>query len=86
MDSNENVVSTEFCHVNPQDFLKLVEIFTTFVIQVYYNLEYQPVLPVEANANQAAPPAEHGEFREGGRVVIQPYIRPDRFPLRVGNN
>ena len=60
---------------------------------MHFNNEYhvianQPALPGHAaaqqNVNQAVPPAPgHGEFREGGRVVIQPYIRPDRFTLRV---
>ena len=59
---------------------------------MHFNNEYhvvpnQPALPdnpaPQQNANQAAPPAGNGEFREGGRVVIQPYIRPERFTLRV---
>ncbi|CAB3989401.1 E3 ubiquitin- ligase MARCH6 isoform X1 [Paramuricea clavata] len=59
---------------------------------IHFNNEYhvvanQPALPDNAapqpNVNQAAPPAGHGEFREGGRVVIQPYIRPERFTLRI---
>ena len=59
---------------------------------MHFNNEYRvvpnlPALPdvpaPQENANQAAPPAGHGEFREGGRVVIQPYIRPERFTLRV---
>lgn len=48
---------------------------------------YQPGQPADAavapenNPNQAA--AGQGEFREGGRVVIQPYIRPGHFTLRI---
>ena len=57
---------------------------------MHFNNEYhvvpnQPALPDNPapQQNQAAPPAGNGEFREGGRVVIQPYIRPERFTLRV---
>ena len=55
---------------------------------MYFNNERngvvdQPVAdaPDNNNPNQAA--AGNGEFREGGRVVIQPYIRPKRFTPRV---
>ena len=60
---------------------------------MHFNHDYrvvanQPALPGNApaqqNANQAPPPPAPGEFREGGRVVIQPYIRPKRFTMRVG--
>lgn len=61
---------------------------------MYFNNEQQAVgnLPAqppadaapENNPHQAVPGARRGQFREGGRVVIQPYIRPGRFTLRVG--